>query len=167
MTKSKSCIIVSLLVALIIIFILNFYFVSYLNDGQNGAGRDGTSLHKLHSKASLLSQVRKKVKQLKPVYVNRNPRYYSIRNKVWRNFDPKPYDNVSTIWDIAYWVNIINLFSHKIELNSINAPLFLQFFSGQTTMKFIRPSIQRWANCCTQCNVNQLSMLGIRQKAHN
>lgn len=110
MTKSKLCIVLSLLVALILfIFTLNFYFLSHLNDNQNGgAGRDGISLHsRPNSKASLLNQVRRKVKQLKPVYLNRNPRYYSIRNKVWRNFEPKTYDNATIIWDISFWVCIM------------------------------------------------------------
>lgn len=103
MTKSKSCIIGLLVALIIVIFVLNFYFVSYLNDGT---GRDGSLSHsRLNTKAGLLSQVRKRVKQLKPVYLNRNPRYYSIRNKVWRNFEPKPYENVSTVWDIAFWVS--------------------------------------------------------------
>lgn len=146
MTKSKLCIVLGLLVALILlIFTLNFYFLSHLNDSQNGGtGRDGTSLHsRPNSKTSLLNQVRRKVKQLKPVYLNRNPRYYSIRNKVWRNFEPKPYDNATIIWDISFWVCIKFIFQIKKDQK---LKLQISNFSGQTTTKFIQPSIQQWAN---------------------
>lgn len=117
MTKRKICVVFGLLIGLIVlIFSLNFYFLSHLNDGQSGVGRDGSLSGRFGSKASVLGAVRRKVKQLKPVYLNRNPRYYSIRNKVWRNFEPKPYENASLIWDISYWVSWIcvkNLAPHQ------------------------------------------------------
>lgn len=106
MTKQKLWIVLGLLAALIlIVFSLNFYFVSYLNANQNagdsGYGK-GTS-----TKSGYFHQLKKRVRALKPVYLNRNPQYYRIRNKVWRNFEAKPYDNVTTIWDISFWVSFI------------------------------------------------------------
>lgn len=105
MTKQKVWIILGLLATLIlIVFSLNFYFVSYLNTNQNGIG--DTSYGKSAStKAGYFHQLKKRVRALKPIYLNRNPQYYRIRNKVWRNFEPKVYENVSLIWDISYWVS--------------------------------------------------------------
>lgn len=111
MTKSKLCIVLGVLVALIVlVFTLNFYFLSHLSADQNGGGNaiDGSSSghgRQSSSKSSYMHQVRKKVKLLKPNYLNRNPRFYGVRNHIWRNFEPKPYENVSSVWDISYWVS--------------------------------------------------------------
>lgn len=106
MTKQKVWIILGLLAALIlIVYSLNFYFVSHLNTNQVG----DTSYGKATStKSGYFHQLKKRVRALKPNYINRNPQYYRIRNKVWRNFEPKTYDNVSLIWDISYWVSWLN-----------------------------------------------------------
>lgn len=111
MTKRKICVVLGLLAALIIfVFSLNFYFLKHLNSDQNGiagGSHDGSmSGRQSSSKSVYFHQLRKKVKILKPNYLNRNPRFYGIRNKIWRNFEPKPYENVSTVWDITYWVGI-------------------------------------------------------------
>lgn len=106
MTNQKLWIVLGLLAALIlIVYSMNFYFVSYLNADQNGV--DDTSHHgkAASTKTGYLHQLKKRVRALKPIYLNRNPQYYRIRNKVWRNFEPKPYENVSTVWDMAYWVS--------------------------------------------------------------
>ncbi|XP_031617546.1 glycosaminoglycan xylosylkinase homolog [Contarinia nasturtii] len=102
MTKQKLWIILGLLAALIlIVFSLNFYFVSHLNANQNGGGEGHGKM--ASTKAGYLHQLKKRVRSLKPIYLNRNPQYYRIRNKVWRNFETKTYENVSLIWDISYW----------------------------------------------------------------
>lgn len=106
MTQQKLWIILGFLTALIfIVFSLNFYFMSHLNATQNvGIGDIGYG--KIAStKSGYMHQLKKRVRTLKPIYLNRNPQYYRIRNKVWRNFEEKPYDNVSTVWDISHWVN--------------------------------------------------------------
>lgn len=104
MTK-QIWIIFGLLVGLIVlVYSLDFYFISHLNGNQVGAGGSDTSVRHATSKSGYLHLVKKKVRSLKPIYLNRNPKYYSIRNKVWRNFEPKPYENVSTVWDISFWV---------------------------------------------------------------
>lgn len=111
MTKSKLCIVLGVLAALIsLVFTLNFYFLSHLSADQNGGAGgnaiDGSSSgHGRQSKSSYMHQVRKKLKTLKPNYLNRNPRFYGVRNHIWRNFEPKPYENVSSVWDISYWVS--------------------------------------------------------------
>lgn len=106
MTKTKSFIIGLLVALVIIVFVLNFYFVSFLSIGQND-GNTASSI-RITSKNGILNQVKKRVKHLQPVYLNRNPRYYNIRNKVWRNFDPKPYENASNVFEFAYWVSVIS-----------------------------------------------------------
>lgn len=104
MTKNKVWIILGLLVAIIIVvYSLNFYFVSHLTANEHDAS--GYGRHS--SKSSYLHHVKKRVRALKPIYLNRNPQYYKIRNKVVRNFEPKPYDNVTNVWDIAYWVRFL------------------------------------------------------------
>lgn len=100
MTRQTVWIILGLLAALIFtVYSLNFYFVSYLNANQNGAGDVKQS-----TKSGYFHHLKKRVRALKPIYLNRNPQYYRIRNKVWRNFEAQPYDNASDVWDIAYWV---------------------------------------------------------------
>lgn len=112
MTKSKLCVVLGVLAAVIVlVFTLNFYFLSHLSAEQNGGGNGiegGGSGHGRQptSKSGYMHQVRKKVKLLKPNYLNRNPRFYGVRNHIWRNFEPKPYENVSAVWDIAYWVRV-------------------------------------------------------------
>lgn len=103
MTKQKLWIVLGLLAALIlIVFSLNFYFMSHLN--ADGAG--DTSYGKAAStKSGYFHLLKKRVRGLKPIYLNRNPQYYRIRNKVWRNFEVKPYENVTTVWDITFWVS--------------------------------------------------------------
>lgn len=118
MTKQKVWIILGLLAALVLlVFSLNFYFVSYLNANQSGI--DTAYGKAMSTKSGYFHQLKKRVRALKPIYLNRNPQYYRIRNKVWRNFEPQPYDNVTTIWDISYWVcNTIILLTliEKIKL---------------------------------------------------
>lgn len=93
---------------ILLVFTLNFYFLSHLSADQSGGSGgnaiDGSSGRQ--SKSSYMHQVRKKVKLLKPNYLNRNPRFYGVRNQIWRNFELKPYENVSAIWDITYWVSV-------------------------------------------------------------
>lgn len=102
MTKQKVWIVLGVLAALIVIvYSLNFYFMSHLNASQNGGIGDTKAAT---SKSSYLHQLKKRVRALKPIYLNRNPQYYRIRNKVWRNFEEKPYENVTTVWDISFWV---------------------------------------------------------------
>lgn len=106
MTQQKLWIVLGLLAALIVIvFSLNFYFMSHLNATQTVGIGDGSYGKIATSKSAYLHQLKKRVRTLKPIYLNRNPQYYRIRNKVWRNFEEKPYENVSTVWDISYWVN--------------------------------------------------------------
>lgn len=106
MTQQKLWIVLGFLAALIlIVFSLNFYFMSHLNATQNFGIGDGSYGKIATTKSGYLHQLKKRVRALKPIYLNRNPQYYRIRNKVWRNFEEKPYENVSTVWDMAYWVN--------------------------------------------------------------
>lgn len=119
MTKQKVWIILGLFSALILlVFSLNFYFLSHLNSNQLGAGgNDPNSLRHVTSKSGYFHLVKKKVRNLKPIYLNKNPKYYSIRNKVWRNFEPKAYDNVTLIWDISYWVGLIYIIYLKFLMS--------------------------------------------------
>lgn len=112
-------IVLGLLAALIlIVYSMNFYFVSYLNANQNVAG-DASHGKSASTKSGYLHQLKKRVRSLKPIYLNRNPQYYRIRNKVWRNFEPKPYENVSNVWDqVSYWVGDF-FFSFKILLRNL------------------------------------------------
>lgn len=109
MTQQKLWIVLGLLAALIlIVFSLNFYFMSHLNAAQN-VGIDDVVFGKMATtKSGYVHQLKKRVRTLKPIYLNRNPQYYRIRNKVWRNFEEKPYENVSMVWDISHWVNFVN-----------------------------------------------------------
>lgn len=113
MTKQIVWIILGLLAALIlIVYSLNFYFVSHLNANHNGGG-DTSHAKAASTKSTYFHQLKKRVRLLKPIYLNRNPQYYRIRNKVSRNFEPKTYENVSMVWDISYWVSFFCCFFYR------------------------------------------------------
>lgn len=106
MTKQKLWIIFGILAVLILtVFSLNFYFISYLNVSQNSGIGDGSYAKIATKKFGYMHQLQKRVRTLKPIYLNQNPQYYRIRNKVSRNFEERPYENVSTVWDISFWVS--------------------------------------------------------------
>lgn len=109
MTNTKICILFGLLIALIIIvFTANIFFLSNLSDEQaNSSGGSTNSLNRnAFSKSQFNHQLRRKLKELKPIYLNKNPRYYVVRNQVWKNFRSNTYDNLTTVWDISYWVSV-------------------------------------------------------------
>lgn len=60
---------------------------------------------KSHKSSYIENKIRKLANSLKPVYINRNPRFYSIRNKLLKNFHPSIYENASIVWDIVHWVS--------------------------------------------------------------
>lgn len=108
MTNTKICILIGLLIALIIlIFTANILFLSNLSSDQtNPLGTSSNAFNRnVQSKSYFGHQIRRKLKELKPIYLNKNPRYYGVRNQIWKNFRPNSYDNVTTVWDISYWVS--------------------------------------------------------------
>lgn len=127
----KVWIVIGLLAALIlIVYSMNFYFVSFLNANQNEVG--DTSYGTATTKAAYFHQLKKRVRALKPIYLNRNPQYYRIRNKVWRNFEPKPYENVSTVWDLSYWVRMLfnwNAFDFLLLCFALNHSIRIEYGS--------------------------------------
>ncbi|XP_055903700.1 glycosaminoglycan xylosylkinase homolog [Eupeodes corollae] len=94
MTNKRTVFIVVALVTLVVIVAgANFYFMYYLNAEEG----------KLSSMRALENMIRSKMRHLKPVYLNRNPRFFMYRNKLLRNYKPVPYENASILWDIANW----------------------------------------------------------------
>lgn len=103
MTRRQICVIFILLVLLfVLIFALNFYFLTRLNEQIADEMYDGAKGNRIRE-----HEIRKRQKSLKPVYLNKNPRFYVVRNQELRNLRPAPYTNVSTIWDIVKWVSIV------------------------------------------------------------
>lgn len=104
MTKIKICFIVILLILLfLIIFSINFYFLSRLNNEIN-------LKKELYVNNDIVvnfnEYINNKVSKLKPIYVNRNPRYYPLRGKLIKNFTPNSnYDNVTDVWHTANLVS--------------------------------------------------------------
>lgn len=101
MTKQICLIFVLLIILFLLIFSLNFYFLNRLNNDQlvvNDALKTGKP-------AYVEGVIRRSVNNLKPVYLNKNPRFYAIRNKLLKNLKPAHYDNVTIVWDIANWVS--------------------------------------------------------------
>ncbi|KAJ6636941.1 Glycosaminoglycan xylosylkinase like, partial [Pseudolycoriella hygida] len=45
--------------------------------------------------------IRRSATNLKPIYLNKNPRLYTIRDTFLKNLKPAVYDNLTLIWDIA------------------------------------------------------------------
>lgn len=102
MTKHQICIIfVLLLLLFLLIFSLNFYFLTRLNEQIIDSATNNKDIE---------HRIKKNVKHLNPIYINRNPRYFLVRNQLIRNFKPSEYNNVSTVWDIAKWVRNVFFF---------------------------------------------------------
>lgn len=100
MTKQQICIVFVLLVVLFaLIYSLNFYFLTQLNDELLLARERDRTPQKLEQ------QIRRATRNLKPQYVNKNPRFYTVRNKLLHNLSPMRYENASILWDISHYVS--------------------------------------------------------------
>lgn len=99
MTKQICLIFVLLIILFLLIFSLNFYFLNRLNNDQLN-GKDPQQNDKPTYVQNL---IRRSVNSLKPVYLNKNPRFYTIRNKLLKHLSPAHYDNVTVVWDIVHW----------------------------------------------------------------
>lgn len=102
MTKQICLIFVLLIILFLLIFSLNFYFLNRLNNDQINVKDSLKSSKPTH----IEGWIRRSVKNLKPVYLNKNPRFYTIRNKLLKNVKPTLYDNATVVWDIIHWVSI-------------------------------------------------------------
>lgn len=108
MTNRRIFFIIGVLLLLVVaVFVVNFYFLARLSEDD---------LNKVSSVRVLENVIRSRVRHLKPVYLNRNPRFFMYRNKLLRNFKPAPYENASIIWDIVNWVGGAPNFAQSLKL---------------------------------------------------
>uniref|UniRef100_A0A0K8UFU9 Glycosaminoglycan xylosylkinase n=4 Tax=Bactrocera latifrons TaxID=174628 RepID=A0A0K8UFU9_BACLA len=87
-------IIVALVILVCVVAGANLYFMYYLNVEE--------APH-VSSTRALENMIRQKIRELHPVYLNRNPRLFMYRNKLLKNYKPAPYENATVLWDIANW----------------------------------------------------------------
>lgn len=92
-------IIIALVILACVVAGANLYFMYYLNVEE--------APH-VSSTRALENMIRQKIRELHPVYLNRNPRLFMYRNKLLKNYKPASYENASVLWDIANWVIITN-----------------------------------------------------------
>lgn len=100
-------IVIVLILLFFIIFGLNFYFLQRLNEQITQKNNKSSKFQIISSKSAKRAEddieivLRLRVKDLKPVYKNRNPRFYAIRRSIWENFIPRPYDNLDDVWAVS------------------------------------------------------------------
>uniref|UniRef100_A0A6B2E6J5 Putative conserved secreted protein n=1 Tax=Phlebotomus kandelakii TaxID=1109342 RepID=A0A6B2E6J5_9DIPT len=103
MIKKRICLISGLLVSLfLLIFSLNFYFLSRLNEQ---IGKDAATLQKVPKNRDFKEKIVENVDYLEEQYRSRNPKYLAIRKELLKNLRPNTYGNISSIWSSAKeWV---------------------------------------------------------------
>lgn len=82
------------------VFVVNVYFLNRLGD-QTSIGAAYATAQKLEI------HIRRTAKHLKPNYVNRNPRFFGVRNKLLKNLKQASYENASLLWEISQWVSFV------------------------------------------------------------
>ncbi|GAB0093102.1 Glycosaminoglycan xylosylkinase homolog [Sergentomyia squamirostris] len=98
------CIVILLLGLFLLIFSLNFYFLSRLN--EQIIQRDAAAKQKkVFQIEDLRMKILKNVDDLEEEYRGKNPKYLSIRKELMKNLRPHSYGNITHVWNTAKeWV---------------------------------------------------------------
>lgn len=94
-SKLVTTILVVCVVLVAAIYTVNVYFLNRLDASQSGSFATAQKLE---------YHIRRTTRHLKPNYLNRNPRFFGVRNKLLRNLQSSNYENASTLWEISHWV---------------------------------------------------------------
>uniref|UniRef100_A0A1B0CAH6 Uncharacterized protein n=2 Tax=Lutzomyia longipalpis TaxID=7200 RepID=A0A1B0CAH6_LUTLO len=103
MIRKRFCVIAGLLLGLfLLIFSLNFYFLSRLHEQI----RKDTKPRKVAPKRlNFEEEIRRNVVNLGEDYNTRNPKFLAIRKELLKNLRPTSYGNISSVWNTAKeWV---------------------------------------------------------------
>ncbi|XP_055699181.1 glycosaminoglycan xylosylkinase homolog [Phlebotomus papatasi] len=100
MIRKRICLIIGLLLSLfLLIFSLNFYFLSRLNEQIKQ--KDATKPKKVTKIEDVHSKIVRNVDQLDDRYRSRNPKFLSVRKQLLKNLRPSSYGNISYVWNSA------------------------------------------------------------------
>lgn len=104
--RSRRIIIILFFLVLLFFFIfgLNFYFLNRLNE-QISIKNDKTTLTLIPKSDDIEIVLRVRSKNLKPIYLNKNPRYFGKRQTILQNFIPRLYENIGDVWNVANTVS--------------------------------------------------------------
>uniref|UniRef100_A0A182RIK7 FAM20 C-terminal domain-containing protein n=1 Tax=Anopheles funestus TaxID=62324 RepID=A0A182RIK7_ANOFN len=122
-------ILILLCLSLVIYYSLNVYFINNLQsavpqDGMNMVGHDALEFAAAGTKPilnntqttkprSVQNAIIRKVTALKPVFRNKNPKYFGIKQNLINCFLPKAY-NLTSVWKIANsWPKVNEVFPAK------------------------------------------------------
>lgn len=95
-SKLVTTIIVVCVALAAVVYAVNVYFLNRLD--ASTAGQFATA-------QKLEYHIRRTMRHLHPSYLNRNPRFFGVRNKLLRNLQSSNYENASTVWEISHWVS--------------------------------------------------------------
>lgn len=115
--KQWFLIFIILLVLFVVIFSLDFYFLSRLSAQEKriiqikqvnkyNDVKFSFSLNNSHVNVSFLFNISRKIENLPPVFVNQNPHFLSITDRLFKNFIPTEYEDIEEIWQKANSVSI-------------------------------------------------------------
>lgn len=105
MIRRRICLIIGLLLSLfLLIFSLNFYFLSRLNEQIKQ--KDATKPKKVNKIEDVHSKIVRNVDELDDQYRSRNPKFLSVRKQLLKNLRPSSYGNISNVWNSANEVSL-------------------------------------------------------------
>lgn len=100
--KFLTLILILLFSVFLLIFFLNFYFLTYLNESKIKITNEVKTI-------SIDVIIRQKTKKLKNSFLNKNPKFWNLKPKILKNFRIKNYSNISAVWTKARQVNLLIL----------------------------------------------------------
>lgn len=108
--KTWICVVCILFILFVIIFSLDFYFLSRLSAQEkriikikqtNKYNDFINNAQNLHSNVSFLYNISRKIEQINPTFINQNPHHIHIRKKLLKSFKPVQYERIEDVWKVA------------------------------------------------------------------
>lgn len=122
MHKLVVIVLICLIFLFILIYSVNFYFLSQLKNVRSLENKSISLNSDIGNSNSLLNQIEFFIENVetKQIYQKFSPKYLLVRNKIIKNYQPCDLKtiNVSSIWEVANSVNILNnfwCFVHKLS----------------------------------------------------
>uniref|UniRef100_A0A336N1B6 CSON004425 protein n=1 Tax=Culicoides sonorensis TaxID=179676 RepID=A0A336N1B6_CULSO len=109
MIKLKSWILIVgvLFILFVLIFSLDFYFLSRLSAQEKRiiqikqANKYSDNALNKHLNISFLLNISRKIDKLQPVFLNQNPYHFTIRKKLAKSFNPSQYEKIEDVFAVA------------------------------------------------------------------
>lgn len=121
MHKLVVIVLICLIFLFILIYSVNFYFLSQLKNVRSLENKSISLNSDIGNSNSLLNQIEFFIENVetKQIYQKFSPKYLLVRNKIIKNYQPCDLKtiNVSSIWEVANSVNILNTFFGVSSIN--------------------------------------------------